>query len=346
MTQLPPLSERVSAPASAPHPADADGVLWRAATVDDVDALVNLHQAMDPIDHSHYITPREEIAQEFAHSYVNPATDSLIGLDERGRAVAYGFSILSPGQESLVRGILFGGVHPDRRGRGLGRQVLAWQEQRGLQHLAGSDKTLPGWLLGFADERASRALRLFERAGFETARYFLELRRDLADPIRAVALPEGVRVIPWDAGWTDRALEAKNAAFRDHWGSQPATAEQWESSLALSTFRPDLTFLAVARGDDGDEEVAAFLFTDVNEEDWAAQGYRGAYIGLVGVVREWRGNRLAQALLARALAAYRDLGYEKANLDVDSDSPTGALGLYSGMGFVPATRSVSFVKTF
>ena len=86
--------------------------------------------------------------------------------------------------------------------------------------------------------------------------------------------------------------------------------------------------------------------TDVNEGDWAAQGYPHAYVGLVGVVREWRGRRIAQTLLARVLEASRALGYERVNLDVDSDNPSGALGLYTSMGFRQATRSVALLKEF
>jgi hypothetical protein len=33
-------------------------------------------------------------------------------------------------------------------------------------------------------------------------------------------------------------------------------------------------------------------------------------------------------------------------LDVDSENPSGALGLYTGMGFTAASRSVAFVEEF
>jgi ribosomal protein S18 acetylase RimI-like enzyme len=163
----------------------------------------------------------------------------------------------------------------------------------------------------------------------------------LADPVPEIPLPDGVRIEPYRAELKAATLEAKNAAFRDHWGSQPMTDEQWESMLSLSVFRPHLSFLALA----GDE-VVGFVTSEVNEDDWAGQGYSSAYIPLVGVVRDWRRKGIAPALLARAFAAFREEGLERAVLDVDSDNPTGALGLYTGMGFVPETRETAFSKVF
>lgn len=59
-------------------------------------------------------------------------------------------------------------------------------------------------------------------------------------------------------------------------------------------------------------------------------------------MREWRGRGLASALLADVLQAYRDAGLECAVLDVDADNPTGALGVYTKLGFEPTAREVSY----
>ena len=70
----------------------------------------------------------------------------------------------------------------------------------------------------------------------------------------------------------------------------------------------------------------------------------GGYVALVGVVRDWRRRGVAPAMLAEVMRAARAAGHERIALDVDSENPTGALGLYTGMGFVATSRSVAHVE--
>lgn len=89
-------------------------------------------------------------------------------------------------------------------------------------------------------------------------------------------------------------------------------------------------------------EVVGFVVSEVNEEDWVRQGSKSAYIGLVGTVRAWRGRGLAGALLADVLIACRASGLVRAILDVDTENATGALGVYTRLGFVPTAREVAY----
>ena len=76
------------------------------------------------------------------------------------------------------------------------------------------------------------------------------------------------------------------------------------------------------------------------------QGYPSSYISLVGVISRWRRSGVAPALLAQTLRASRDAGMERTALDVDSENPSGALGLYTGMGFSAVSTSRAHMKTF
>jgi ribosomal protein S18 acetylase RimI-like enzyme len=341
-----PLSRRVDAPAVLDLPADSGGLAWRHATTGDIDAIVDCEREIGARDHPHYVTPREEIADDFAQSYVDIATDTILALGADGTVLGWGLAIVPPGQDSLVRSILVGGVRPASRGLGIGRQLFAWQKGRGMQQLAASEKTLPGWLMAFVPERAVETVDLLEHAGLSVARYFLELRRDLAEPIESVAVDPGVRIESFAPEWSRATHASRDDAFRDHWGSQPASDEQWHSLVGREVSRADLSSIAIGTNAAGDEEVAGLVMVSVNEEDWPGQGFSSAYIDLVGVPRAWRKRGIASALITNTLHAVAAAGLERAVLDVDAESPTGALGLYTGLGFRESNRSMAFTSIF
>ncbi len=335
-----PLSARVSAPAELRLPAGPSGVSWRRATLEDLDALTELNAALAAADHPEWTETREETEDELTHSWMDLAADSAVA-EVDGRVVAYGLQVRPPDPETIVRSIAFGGVRPSHRGRGIGRELLAWHRSRARQHLADSDLALPGWHLLYVEERNPSGMRLAARAGLSLVRWFTKMDRDLLADIPELQLPAGLTLATPGPADHERLRVARNDAFRDHWGSQPSTAEGWDSFLGQETFAPELSVVAL----DGDR-VAGFVLTQVYPDDFESQGYRGGYLPLIGVIREHRGRRLAPALIAETLRRHRAAGFERVALDVDTENPSGALGLYTGMGFVAGHRSVAFVEEF
>ena len=344
-----PVRERVTAPDVVASPEPVAGVTWRPLTLDDLVPLHALCARMGSVDHPDRGHALEVVRDDLTSPGIDLVRDSIVGVDADGRFVAWGLSHLGPTRVSLVRVGVPGGVDPGRRGEGLGRRLLDWQRVRGEQHLATCDEVLPAGLVTDVEEDAVASRALFRRAGFDEARWWTELRRDLSEPIVDVALDPAVRVVTMTDEWVEATRQARNDAFRDHWGSQPTSEDRWGRMVGASTFRQDLSLLAVARPlDDPEaaEQVVAFVLSDVDPEDWAALGRRCAYVEYVGVRRSWRGRHLAQSLLASTLRAHVAEGLEVTVLDVDSVSPTGALGLYDRAGFVAARRSATVVRAY
>ena len=60
--------------------------------------------------------------------------------------------------------------------------------------------------------------------------------------------------------------------------------------------------------------------------------------------RQWRRRGLGRALIARSLVRLRERGMTSASLGVDAENPSGALGLYEGIGFAASYRSAAWRK--
>ena len=343
--ELLPLRNRIDAPRELPLPRHPEVATWRHAVPGDLDAIYESQRRADGVDHPEWVTTREDLADDFGASHVDLARDSIVALDADGTVIAHGLVLLGPGQETRVQSYLLGTVRPAFRGRGIGRELLRWQTVRSQQQLAGSDKALPGWSMIYAEHGNTAAISLAERAGYPLARYFTSMQRPVSDPIPVLDAADGIRIVPCTPELFEATRLARNDAFRDHWGSQPTVEERWASFTGSSQFRGDLSWVAVEETDRG-PRVVALALTTINEEDWELQGFRSGYIALIGVVRDWRGRKLAPALLARLLTSYREAALERAVLDVDTASPTGANGLYERMGFAATTQEVALVREF
>lgn len=322
-------------------PRHPDVAHWRAATISDVDAVVELLGAADRVDHPSWVTPREDVEETFTSSWIDPARDTLLGIDADGRLLAIGSVVIHPGREHHLHAYLNGRVHPQHRRRGIGREVMRWEHERTLRALAELDSPLPAAIFVYAEEGDTDARRLAERRGLREERWFATMVRDLARAIPEIPPAEDAvrtEIVRYDSSRREATRLARNDAFRDHWGSLETPPERWAQFIDGPFLRPELSWLAVE-----DDRVVGFALGTVNEEDWKAQGYSSVYIDLIGVTRDRRGRRIAPAVIAALLHAAREAGLDKAVLDVDTESPTGADDLYGRLGFEPTERAVALV---
>ncbi len=153
-------------------------------------------------------------------------------------------------------------------------------------------------------------------------------------------MPDGLTLLPYSREFDCSMLEALNESFRDHWGFEFESEESWQTFfVGRSTFRPDMTFVAM----EGDR-VMGLCFVNVNPEANERSGIKEGWIDDLGVRRQWRKRGVASALMCQSMRAMKADGLDTATLGVDTQNPTGALGLYERFGFVVVKRMINFVK--
>jgi len=303
------------------------------------DALAALLNVASIVDGRAQHVVGEELREEFESMPFNPKIDTLTAWQGNQLVGAvYMMYLRSDVREEHC--YVVGTVHPDHRGAGIGRRLLEWGLARGTELLQSSGNDLPKYLRVGEPRVNTSAIRLFERFGLESVRYFADLRADLSVPTparhTAAATPAaatpgalGFRIIPWDLARNEEARLMKNAAFMDHWGSTPTPPEWWAAQTSGFGSRVDWSYFAV----NNDDQIIGHLITHRTPNDDEVLGAKYAWIDNIGTLAEHRGRGIATQLISTALAKYRAEGMQFAALGVDSANPTGAYRLYESLGF-------------
>ncbi len=311
---------------------------WRAITDADLEAVVVAVDAANDADGLAERFSVAELVERMEAPGVDPATASRIGLGPAGEVRAWGLVETRGEPADLDRVWVWGGVHPEHRRTGLGRELLAWQVERARAVHTATWPDVPGVAEAMAPGGSRGHERLFARLGFSVLRWWLDLGMPLDDLPAVPAAPDGVAFVPYAEADDEAVRLCFNAAWADHWGSRQRDAEGWATEMVgSSVFRPDLSRVAVADG-----EVVALLLTERYPQDDEVRGHAEAWIGTLGTRREWRGRGIASGLIVRALHAYRDEGMAHAMIGVDADSLTGAAALYRSLGFEEENRFASW----
>jgi GNAT superfamily N-acetyltransferase len=219
-------------------------------------------------------------------------------------------------------------VRPDWRGRGIARALLEVNTYR-ARELA-SARADGQWRMGTitADTEVHRT-RLLEESGYHKERWYLEMLRDLREPIEVVPLPDGIEVRLARPEERRGVFEAMWEAFRGSFAFREMDEKDWTGFLESPEFQPDLWVVAW----DGDL-VTGSVLSWIDEEENQRQDRLWGYNDSVAVTAAYRRRGLAKALLSRSLVVLRDHGMEQARLGVDTKNPADALTLYSSQGYV------------
>lgn len=310
----------------------------------DVPAWSRLLAAAEEVDRTGEHYNDDDLAEELSNPELELGKD-LVGAFVGDELVGY-FSVVPRGvSDGYSKLVMEGTVRPDMRDKGVGTQLATAMRARALAAHAerhpGLGLTLT--ITGPSDNVAQE--RLMADIGLAPERWNFVMRADLSKPSpEPAAVPAGLVLRRYDDSFEAALLRAHNEAFRDHPNFTPWSEAMWRHWVTGSrSFRPELSFVVVDAA--RPEEVVAYLQSAEYDAYLERTGRREAYVGKVGTRRPYRGRGLAGLLLAHALREYRAAGYDEASLDVDSDNPTGALGVYRRAGFEVETRMTNYGAT-
>lgn len=309
------------------------GLTARPLRADDIDAIVGLLAAAEPLDDTGENENADDLTEWFINERLDLAHDSCV-VEDAGGGVAAWSTVMDLGNhrdEYALR--LDGRVHPAWRGRGIGRALLGWQVVRSAElHRARHPEMGGRFAVGVtAPHRALE--RLVVRAGFEPVQHYWQMQRPMAG-LPAARTVDGVDLVPYDWARDDEVRRTHNLAFVDHFGTAERDAYAWQTWFTgQRAFRPDVSRVALADG-----AVAGYALVYEHEADTEATGLREAYLGQIGVLPAFRGRGVASAAITAALHAAAADGFDRAGLTVDSNNTTGALRLYEALGFSETRR--------
>jgi len=298
----------------------------RPLTLDDAPAVADLLNRYERFWDLPALTPASEIEDDFGEPFVDPELDTR-GYWLEGNLVGYGLVWHRPSGAREERALLIGLVDPDYRGQGIGRHLIGWQIERARESLSSCDPALPWYIRTNAFDWVEDEFRLYRRFDLQPVRFIKEMIRPLDSPVVPRSL-DGVEMVPWDRSLDEGTREALNEAFGDHWGSTQIDEESFRHLIERNAIRLDLSFQAVSGS-----EVVGYSLNGFFPDDQQVTGRREGWVRSLGVKREWRGRGVASALIESSFNAFLGAGMTHTMLGVDSENPTGAFGLYEGLGY-------------
>ena len=316
-----------------------DGLTARPLHPDDVPALVALLTDAEAVDDTGVHESAEDLTGAWVNELVEPEHDTRVVATADGELVAWATAIAPPTFRDAYGVHLQGRVHPQWRGRGIGRWLLAWQLDRGTELHAQRHAGAPARLTVTAYTSMPDLAAMLRRAGLEQVRWFFHMERPLTDlpPRRRL---DGIELVPFSWDRDEEVRVAHNVAFTEHYGSSERDVPSWQVMFTgQRNFRPDLSVLAVSDG-----AVLGYALSYVSEATAAATGSRESYFGQIGVVPAARGRGVSKAVIIEALHAAAAEDCQTAGLEVDSENVTGAVGVYESLGFATARTQISWSR--
>jgi len=281
------------------------GLVTRPCVLSDARAVFDVFAASEQHDTGEVVIELEDIEADWQGPSFSLERDSV--------AILEGATMVAAGEVSRGRRAEIT-VHPDHRGRGIGRWLAEWAQEAARRN--------GGTVVGQSVIVGGDAELLFQGLGYERGwtSWVLEVPEGAA--VTPQPLPEGYALRDFEPGRDDEVVyRIVEDAFNEWPGRQPTSFDDWAARVVR---RPgfDPWQIRLATNPAAEAVGAAFVIKS---------GEVG-YIEQLAVNRDERGHGVARALLVDAFARAREHGATRSELS--TDSRTGALGLYEKVGMV------------
>jgi len=294
-----------------------DGYTVRAAARDDAAAITEMFVEHEMLMSGQVESTVEDLYDHWTTPGVDVARDTWV-VHHGDEIAAYAGIVKKIPPDTYAA---YGGVRPSHHGRGLGTYLFKTVESRAVEKEGG-----PAAVGQWVDAKDKPAQAILQRRGYGFVRRFWRMDISLDETVPDTRDIEEVGIRPLMKGSDERvAHDVLEGAFAEHWGFTPRTYEEaavsrWEAEW----FDPKMSLVAEAGG-----RMVAVCINSVRNQD--------GYVEDIGVLREWRGRGIAEALLLRSFSIFKDAGLKTASLSVDSDNSTGAMRLYERVGMHTGT---------
>ena len=289
---------------------------------DDVPTLLAVTTADDLVTLGYSDFNETDVREALQGAHVDPGLDHWLVEDATGTAVCWGFLVDEYGGRQVQLDVYLVPPHDEAVRRAVCATLLERIIERGAERGHRTVEAGAGTIAG--DEQYASTLRSL---GLSATRRFNRMRADLEPGRPAPIPPRGVVARPFDPGsdqdWHDfHAVYV--AAFADHWNFEPMSLDAFRARAAHDEDPafPRWTIAEVDGRPGGVCQASGHLYATEN----------AGWVRNLAVLREHRGRGVGRFLLELALAGFAADGRTWVGLGVDTDSATGALRLYEGVG--------------
>lgn len=211
------------------------GYALRAASVDDAEAVARIIEATQLVDTGRADMTAEEVLTDWES--IDLAEDAVVVTAPDGGIVASA-DILN---RSYVSVSVYGYVHPEHQGRGIGRALVDWGERWARDRMDRAQAGARVVVQHYRHSSNEAARRLHEDAGYVPVRGIYTMETELTESPPAPEWPDGITIRTFMPGQDERATyEAVEDSFRDIWGRPPNTFERFLTFTQAGAFPPDL----------------------------------------------------------------------------------------------------------